>query len=594
MAAISSTYVGTGVTTRSAANLTASGSVVTVPAGYYSTAATKAVAAGSAFPPAVTITKAPTIGVNTSGVVTASYSGSSSITPTVTSGYVSQGTAGTISTTGTSTYQLTSKAAATYYPSTADQTIASQRWLVGNQTIKSVTTSNLTAANIAEGVVVKVGDSANASRITQITGTHSGGPTYTVTLEGSYWSGNYITYNNTTYNTNGTTFEFTPGNTMRVHVSHTNGVVLYKDGEYIEAEQYAINHDYVLPGCNVTVKAYTATDQNNQTYGCVEINREHLNIVDNGKYEVSEYGYANVNVQGGYTIDEIALHSISGVISGTTSQIKNYAFCYCSNITSINFPNVTSIGTAAFLACQKLSSINLPQLTSAGGSAFAYCSSLITINLPLLNSVSGSLFYGCSNLTTVSCASASKIWSQAFCYCSNLTTISFPSVNYIAEGAFSQCIGLVSINFPQVTSVGNSAFNSCYSLTTINFPLVQSFYASVFYQCRSLINISCPSLKSIGSTTFGNCWALSTISLPAISYIGYYAFTNCYNLLSLYLLGSSIVSLAGTTVFSSTPISNYTASTGGVYGKIYVPASLYNSYLTATYWSYFSSRFVSV
>lgn len=173
VAAISSTYVGTGVTTRSSANLTANGSVVTAPAGYYSTAATKAVAAGSAFPPAVTITKAPTIGVNTSGVVTASYSGSSSITPTVTSGYVSKGTAGTVSITGTSTYQLTSKAAATYYPSTADQTVASQRWLVGNQTFKSVTTTNLTSANIKSGTIVRVGDSANASRITQVIGTYA-------------------------------------------------------------------------------------------------------------------------------------------------------------------------------------------------------------------------------------------------------------------------------------------------------------------------------------------------------------------------------------------------------------------------------------
>ena len=131
------------------------------------------VAAGSAFPPAVTITKNPTISVNTSGVVTAAYTGSSSITPTVSAGYITAGTAGTISTTGTSTYQLTSKAAATYNTSTADQTIASQRWLVGAQTIKSVTTSNLTAANIKSGVVIKVGDANNASRITQVTGTYA-------------------------------------------------------------------------------------------------------------------------------------------------------------------------------------------------------------------------------------------------------------------------------------------------------------------------------------------------------------------------------------------------------------------------------------
>ena len=171
---ISSTYVGTGVSRRSSTDLTASGSTVTVPAGYYATQATKSISGGSAFPPAVTITKNPTISINsTTGVVTATYSGSSSITPTVTAGYISVGTAGTISTAGTSTYQLTSKAAATYYTSTADQTINANQFLVGAQTIKSVTYSGLSASNIANGVVVKIGDSSNASRITQVTGTLS-------------------------------------------------------------------------------------------------------------------------------------------------------------------------------------------------------------------------------------------------------------------------------------------------------------------------------------------------------------------------------------------------------------------------------------
>ena len=73
-----------------------------------------------------------------------------------------------------------------------------------------------------------------------------------------------------------------------------------------------------------------------------------------------------------------------------------------------------------------------------------------------------------------------------------------------------------------------------------------------------------------------------------------YCFMRCYNLLSLYLLGSSVVSVANINVFSSTPMSNYTTSTGGVYGKIYVPSSLYNSYITAATWRTISARIVSV
>ena len=174
-------YTGLGTVTvnaispiKSAADLTASGSTVTVPSGYYATQATKNISGGSAFTPAVTITTNPTVTIaSATGIVTATYTGSSSITPTVTAGYVAAGTAGTVSTSGTKTLQLTSQAAQTINTSTADQTIASYRWLVGTQTIKSVTYTGLAASQIASGVTVKIGDANNASRITQVTGTLS-------------------------------------------------------------------------------------------------------------------------------------------------------------------------------------------------------------------------------------------------------------------------------------------------------------------------------------------------------------------------------------------------------------------------------------
>lgn len=140
------------ILTKSATNLTANGATVTVPAGYYPTQATKDVSSGSAFTPAKTITTNPTITVNANGLITATYAGSSSITPTVTAGYVAAGTAGTVSTSGTKTYQLTSKAAATITPGTTDQTIAAGTYLTGTQTIKG--DANLVASNIASGVTI--------------------------------------------------------------------------------------------------------------------------------------------------------------------------------------------------------------------------------------------------------------------------------------------------------------------------------------------------------------------------------------------------------------------------------------------------------
>ena len=77
---VSSTYVGSGITRRSSTDLTASGATVTVPAGYYSAQASKAVSSGTAGTPTAT-----------KGTVS---NHSVAITPSVTntSGYISGGT----------------------------------------------------------------------------------------------------------------------------------------------------------------------------------------------------------------------------------------------------------------------------------------------------------------------------------------------------------------------------------------------------------------------------------------------------------------------------------------------------------------------
>lgn len=172
--AIPSNYVGSGVTQRSSNDLTASGATVTAPAGYYSSTATKSVASGSAATPATTITANPSISVSSGGLITATASATQSVTPTVSAGYVSTGTAGTITVSGSNTSQLTTQAAQTIYPSTSDQTISSGKYLTGAQTVKGVLLTNLTAANIANGVTVKVGDSADDDRVVSVTGTYSG------------------------------------------------------------------------------------------------------------------------------------------------------------------------------------------------------------------------------------------------------------------------------------------------------------------------------------------------------------------------------------------------------------------------------------
>lgn len=85
--AISSSYVGSGITRRSGTDLSASGDTVTVPAGYYSSQATKAVSAGTAGTPTATkgtvsnhsISVTPSV-TNTSGYITGSTKTGTAVT----------------------------------------------------------------------------------------------------------------------------------------------------------------------------------------------------------------------------------------------------------------------------------------------------------------------------------------------------------------------------------------------------------------------------------------------------------------------------------------------------------------------------------
>lgn len=71
------------------------------------------------------------------------------------------------------TGNIPSKAAATITPTSADQTIAASQYLSGAQTIEGIVCTNLTAANIASGVTVKVGTASDDDSVTSVTGTLS-------------------------------------------------------------------------------------------------------------------------------------------------------------------------------------------------------------------------------------------------------------------------------------------------------------------------------------------------------------------------------------------------------------------------------------
>ena len=165
-----------------------------------------------------------------------------------------------------------------------------------------------------------------------------------------------------------------------------------------------------------------------------------------------------------------------------------------------------------------------------------------------------------------------EIPTRAFYNCITLTTASFPACTTIGLRAFYSCIALTTASFPACTYVRSSAFANCFALTTAYFPSLTSI----------------PNAARTGKGVFEGCSALIMISLPACSAIGSAAFRSCISLMSLYLMRSLVTTLNNTTAFTNTPLS------AGGSGTIYVPSSLWSSYLTARNWSTLSSKIVSM
>ena len=115
---------------------------------------------GSAKTPATTITANPTISVNSSGLITATVSKTQSVTPTVSTGWVSSGTAGNITVSGSGTEQLTVRDSSDLTASGATVTAPSGYYA-----------NNATYTVSSGAVVPQATISATGSTITSGTGT---------------------------------------------------------------------------------------------------------------------------------------------------------------------------------------------------------------------------------------------------------------------------------------------------------------------------------------------------------------------------------------------------------------------------------------
>ena len=209
----------------------------------------------------------------------------------------------------------------------------------------------------------------------------------------------------------------------------------------------------------------------------------------------------------------------------------------------------------------------------------------------VITNLAANAFYGCNKLDTVSLPSVTNVPDACFYNCASLKTIDIPAATTIGStnrfsgvGAFYGCKALESVHFPKVVNVGTSTFSECRALTEVYLPEANAIYTTAFNWCSSIAKLEIPKVETIYERILYNAYqgGLTILDMPSAKLI-YGDAIRGSGINHLVLRNPSVVCSFNGTTFNGAN-STYAPN-------IYVPASLLDTYKSATNWSLYADYF---
>ena len=264
---------------------------------------------------------------------------------------------------------------------------------------------------------------------------------------------------------------------------------------------------------------------NSVFYGCLKLKK--IEICDLAAWCNIDFQYGESNPLSTYASLFLNGKEVTDlVIPSTVTEIKQYAFSYCTSIRSISTgENLQTIGIGAFLSCYNAETLSIGNsVTKIGNNAFKNCSGIETVSFgENINNIGNDAFYHCSALNRVDIANLSGWCSinfsgegnplyhagHLFVNGNEVADLQIPEdVKSIGDYAFYGCIGLNSISIPtSVTEIGTRAFRDCSGLTRISIGNgIKKIKTQAFLGCNALQTIEVKNTvpPTISQSTFSN------------------------------------------------------------------------------------------
>lgn len=218
----------------------------------------------------------------------------------------------------------------------------------------------------------------------------------------------------------------------------------------------------------------------------------------------------------------------------TVGEINPYSFYRNTYITSLQYTNDESISDYAFAYCSNLTSVNVHNKGNIVKNAFYGSATEGAAKFTIeTGEIGESAFQGCSAITDAG-IKATSIGKNAFYESATEEAAKFTiETGEIGESAFRGCSALESATLAEgLTSIGNSAFGES-GLKSVVIPnSVTALGLRAFYNCSALESVSIgKGISALYGSTFDGCSSLPEITIPAnVTSVGDYVFKGCRSL----------------------------------------------------------------